>query len=72
VTHPKRNAHYIRLEKGKGISDVARESGVSEDTIRDLEQGRREPAAKTVSRLCKYYGVQARDLLAYEDLRRAA
>jgi len=48
--------------------DLAREAGISEDTLASLEQGRLDnPTLKTLVRLARVFGVPATDLIDGAD-----
>ncbi len=49
----------LRNNKGKTQKEVANEVGISADTIRKLEQGKRTPSVGVVDLLADYYGVTA-------------
>ncbi|MBE5932605.1 MAG: helix-turn-helix transcriptional regulator [Lachnospiraceae bacterium] len=49
----------LRKKKKKTQEMVSRETGISTDTIRKLEQGRRAPSVGVVDLLADYYGVTA-------------
>ncbi len=46
---------HLRMIKGKTQHEVAKEMGISVDTIRKLEQAKRIPSIITVDRLREYY-----------------
>lgn len=47
----------LRRRKGWSIRDLAREAGVSADTVLDLENGRREARPSTMRKLAAALGV---------------
>ncbi|MBE5954666.1 MAG: helix-turn-helix transcriptional regulator [Lachnospiraceae bacterium] len=49
----------IRTFKSKTQKQVSNETGVSVDTLRKLEQGKRAPSVGVVDLLANYYGVTA-------------
>lgn len=49
----------LRKNKRKTQKEVSYEVGVSADTIRKLEQGKRAPSVSVVDLLADYYGVTA-------------
>ena len=49
----------IRTFKSKTQKQVSNEIGVSVDTLRKLEQGKRAPSVGVVDLLANYYGVTA-------------
>lgn len=46
---------HLRTIRGKTQHEVAKEMGISVETIRKLEQGKRIPSIVTVDRLREYY-----------------
>ncbi len=50
---------HLREVKGKTQREVASETGLSVDTIRKLEQGKRTPSVMVVDRLREYYKTTA-------------
>ena len=50
---------HLREVKGKTQHEVAAEIGISVDTIRKLEQGKRAPSVTVVDRLREYYKTTA-------------
>ena len=57
------------LRRGRAWSqrDLARESGVSQDTIARLETGRREAQPRTLRRLADALRVEPRELMKGEE-----
>jgi transcriptional regulator with XRE-family HTH domain len=53
----------LRREHAWSQRDLARESGVAQDTITRLETGQREAQPRTVRRLAKALGVEPRELM---------
>ena len=49
----------LRKDKRKTQKEVSNEVGISADTIRKLEQGKRAPSVGVVDLLADYYGVTA-------------
>lgn len=49
----------LRKNKRKTQKEVSNEVGISADTIRKLEQGKRAPSVGVVDLLADYYGVTA-------------
>lgn len=49
------------------LEEVARELGVSRQSISDIENGRSLPRYDTLAKLCKLYELGPGDLLKYED-----
>lgn len=50
---------WLRKAKNKTQDEVSSEVGISADTIRKLEQGRRAPSVEVVSILTRYYETTA-------------
>jgi transcriptional regulator with XRE-family HTH domain len=53
----------FRKEQAWSQRDLARESGVAQDTISRLESGQREAQPRTVRRLAEALGVEPRELM---------
>jgi len=53
---------HIREQAGYSQQELADESGVSQHTISELEQGRRRPQGRTLRKLAKVLGVEVADL----------
>jgi transcriptional regulator with XRE-family HTH domain len=53
----------LRKEHAWSQRDLARESGVAQDTITRLETGQREAQPRTVRRLAEALGVESRELM---------
>lgn len=49
------------------MEEVADAIGISRQSLSDIETRNALPRHKTLAALCKLYGVQPGDLLAYED-----
>jgi transcriptional regulator with XRE-family HTH domain len=57
------------------MEEVAKEVGISRQSLSDIENGHSLPRYGTLAKLCRLYGVKPGDLLDYEDrraLRRAS
>jgi transcriptional regulator with XRE-family HTH domain len=57
----------LRRERAWSQRDLARESGVSQDTITRLETGQREAQPRTVRRLADALNVEPRELMKGQD-----
>jgi transcriptional regulator with XRE-family HTH domain len=57
----------LRMERAWSQRDLARESGVAQDTITRLETGKREAQPRTIRRLSEALGVQPRELMKGSD-----
>jgi transcriptional regulator with XRE-family HTH domain len=53
----------LRRERAWSQRDLARHSGVSQDTITRLETGQREAQPRTMRRLAEALGVEPRELM---------
>jgi transcriptional regulator with XRE-family HTH domain len=53
---------HIRAERGLTLRDLAQESGVSKDTISEIERGVRKPHPTTLGKLAKALDVEVADL----------
>jgi transcriptional regulator with XRE-family HTH domain len=53
----------LRRERAWSQRDLARQSGVSQDTITRLETGQREAQPRTMRRLAEALGVEPRELM---------
>jgi transcriptional regulator with XRE-family HTH domain len=56
-----------RLERGLTLRDAAKLTGVSKETISELERGKRKPHPPTLYKLAQGYEVKVADLLAQEE-----
>ena len=57
----------LREEKGLSQAQLAKEMGLSQNTISQYETGVLEPNIKTIKKLCEYFGVTAGYLLGLEE-----
>ena len=56
--------HKLRRARGKRtVVDVSKGTGISRQTLYNIESGRTKPAADILVRLCLFYNVQLTDLL---------
>lgn len=53
----------LRTERGWRQIDLAEESGLHENFVSDLEQGRKEACLRTLQTLAKAFGMPVADLL---------
>ena len=56
----------LRRERALSQQDIERETGVSQGTLSDLEQGKRGARASTLRKLAKVLGVQPKELMKEE------
>ena len=54
----------LREAKGFSVRSLAREAGVSTETVYSLEHGRRQPTITTLSKLAGALGVEVKDFFA--------
>jgi transcriptional regulator with XRE-family HTH domain len=54
----------IREAKGFSVRKLAREAGVSTETIYSVEHGHRQPSIRTLGKIARALGVEARDLFS--------
>lgn len=59
----------LRKENGKSQYQVSVETGLSQSAISYWETGERDPAAKAIIELSRYYGVASDYLLGLSDKR---
>ncbi len=52
-----------RLERGLTLRQAATQTGVTKETLSDLERARRQPHPPTLHKIAEGYGVEIRDLL---------
>lgn len=80
MARPKREANrlfhsrvkYWREQRYMSLADLARESGVTAETISDIERGVRFPYRKTLNDLAKALNVSLADLLEADQGKTAA
>jgi transcriptional regulator with XRE-family HTH domain len=53
----------VRLERGLSLRGAATETGVTKETLSDLERARRHPHPPTLAKIADGYGVEISDLL---------
>ncbi len=53
----------VRLERGLTLRQAAEQTGVTKETLSDLERARRQPHPPTLRRIAQGYSVEIRDLL---------
>jgi DNA-binding XRE family transcriptional regulator len=51
----------LRASKGMTTRALAKEAGVSTETINAIEHGRRQPQVRTLDKIAKALGVEVRD-----------
>ena len=54
----------LRASKGMTTRRLAREAGISTETLNAIEHGRRQPQVGTLDKLARALGVEAKDLFA--------
>ena len=54
---------YFRLQKSWSQSKLAREAGLSQAHIHDLEVGNKSPTTRTLKKIAKALDVSVKDLL---------
>jgi transcriptional regulator with XRE-family HTH domain len=61
-----RKIREIRLTKGIGSKDLAKKAGISERTLLEIEEGRRQATEETFFAVCKALKIDAGECLADE------
>ena len=54
----------LREARGMTTRAFAREAGISTETLNAVEHGKRQPSVRTLGKLARALGVEARDLLS--------
>jgi DNA-binding XRE family transcriptional regulator len=54
----------LREDRGYSVRGLAREAGVSTETVYSVEHGRRQPSVRTVGKLARALGVESKDLFS--------
>jgi transcriptional regulator with XRE-family HTH domain len=54
----------LREAKGFSVRGLAREAGISTETVYSVEHGRRQPSIRTLGKIARALGVAAKDLFA--------
>ena len=62
----RRRERLIAARGERSIAQVAREAGVTRESLAAYEDGAREPQEKTMRKLAAYYGVRADELFEGE------
>jgi transcriptional regulator with XRE-family HTH domain len=57
-----------RLERGLTLRGAAEQTGVSKETISELERGLRKPHPPTLYKIAQGYGIHVSDLLQEDQL----
>jgi transcriptional regulator with XRE-family HTH domain len=52
----------LRQARGLSIRGLAKEAGVSTETIYSVEHGRRQPSVRTLGKIARALGVEVKDL----------
>ena len=63
----KNRIEEIRNVKGIRQDDLARQMGVSRQTISSLENGRYNPSILLAHKIAKYFGLTIEDVFIFED-----
>src|SRR5215217_2857908 len=64
-----RKLRVLRAERGWTLRDASARSGVTKETLSDLERGLRHPHDPTLAKIAKGYGVSFEELLEEEPTR---
>ncbi len=64
----KNRIEEIRNAKGIRQDDLARQMGVSRQTISSLENGRYNPSILLAHKIAKYFGMTIEEVFIFEDL----
>jgi transcriptional regulator with XRE-family HTH domain len=66
--------YQSRIGRPVTVEEIAKQIGISRQSLSDIENGGSLPRYRTLAKLCKLYGVQPGELLTYEErlARRAA
>jgi putative transcriptional regulator len=59
-----RKIKELRESKGMTTRAFAQEAGISTETLNAVEHGRRQPSVRTLSKIARALGVEARDLFS--------
>ncbi len=54
----------LRAAKGLSTRGLAREAGISTETVYSVEHGNRQPSVTTLGKIARALGVEAKDLFA--------
>jgi putative transcriptional regulator len=57
-----RKIKSMRESKGMTTRGLAKEAGISTETLNAVEHGRRQPSVRTLGKLARVLGVEVRDL----------
>ena len=63
----KNNIEKIRSDKGIRQEELAKEMGVSRQTISSLENGRYNPSIMLAYKISKYFGLTIEEVFCFED-----
>ena len=53
----------LREKRGLSVRGLAKEAGISTETVYSVEHGKRRPSMKTLGKIARALGVDPRDLL---------
>ena len=59
----------LRLSSGKTVSELAKELGVSQPYLSQIENGIRKPSNELIGKYCKKFKVSKKMLLSFENVR---
>jgi transcriptional regulator with XRE-family HTH domain len=54
----------LRQARGLSVRGLAKEAEVSTETVYSVEHGKRQPSVRTLSKIARALGVEARDLFS--------
>ncbi len=54
----------LREARGLSVRGLAREAGISTETVYSVEHGKRQPNLRTLGKIARALSVEARDLFA--------
>ncbi len=54
----------LREAKGLSVRGLAREAGISTETVYSVEHGKRQPSVRTLGKIARALGVEAKDLFS--------
>jgi DNA-binding XRE family transcriptional regulator len=52
----------LRVARGMSTRGLAREAGISTETLNAIEHGRRQPSVRTLAKVAKALGAEVKDL----------
>jgi len=54
----------LRQARGLSIRGLAKEAGVSTETVYSVEHGKRQPSVRTLGKIARALGVEVKDLFS--------